>query len=62
MAWDKQDSLILAAHVQEIHELLMELEHTPTFGDKDKIQRLVIVREFVLLQAGRLRKSVKNLE
>ena len=62
MAWDKQDSLILAAHVQEIHELLIELEHTPTFGDKTKVERLVIMREFVLLQAGRLRKSVKNLE
>ena len=62
MAWEKQDSLILAAHVQEIHELLIELEHMPTFGDKDKIARLAIIREFVLLQAGRLRKSVKNLE
>ena len=62
MAWGRQDSLILAAHVAEIFELLQELERTPTFGDKAKIQTVKDIRELVLMQAGRLRYSVKNLD
>jgi hypothetical protein len=61
MAWGRQDSLILAAHVAEIFELLKELEQTPTYGDKTKIQATKDIRELVLRQAGRLRYSVKNL-
>jgi len=62
MAWGRQDSSILAAHVTEIFELLQELERTPTFGDKAKIQNVKDIRELVLRQAGRLRYSVKNLD
>jgi hypothetical protein len=62
MAWGRQDSLILAAHVAEIFELLQELERTPTYGSKSKQRATKDIRELVLRQAGRLRYSVKNLD